>query len=125
MTQSALAECWETLKRQTPPDEWLQLSSDALDERNRQIQEEGFAFEADKGKHEQLFAAGMCYWRQATNLETTAPHAWTFAQAKSSGWPWAAQYWKPRREGEPNHEAARRCRVRGLALLLAAEEAGE
>jgi hypothetical protein len=60
-------------------------------ERQRQIDEEGYTAEHDRGYADELFAAAACY-------AMAAHHAARFGAPMTEppfGWPWERRFWKP------------------------------
>lgn len=76
------------------------------DERQRQVDVEGYGPESDRGRAGALMAAATCYTYQAL-----APGA--FVYRIPEGWPWAAEFWKPA-------DSAERNLVKAGALIAAA-----
>lgn len=65
-------------------------AADIADERARQVVEEGYDAEHDRGHAHQLMAAAMCYLTVAAH-----PHPSDFAGRAPISWPWAERFWKP------------------------------
>jgi hypothetical protein len=88
------------------------LDENIVDERRRQIDQEGYTEEHDRGHALELLAAADCYLRES-ELVRARP---TRRNPKPPyGWPWEERLWKPASET--------RMRQKAGALALAAVEA--
>ena len=83
---------------------------DALEERRRQVDQEGWTAEHDD-RHDkgQMARAAACYALSASS----SPSDMHAALIVDAAWPWAPEWWKPS-DGDP-----RRDLVKAAALLLA------
>lgn len=83
-------------------------------ERERQVSEEGYNAEHDRGHERQLLAAAGVYeTAAAVYLYEGKAVALSPQWARGCGWPWAGRYWKP--TGDPVRDL-----VKAGALIAAA-----
>lgn len=104
-----LEEAAEALERPESPAEARYRA-----ERIRQVVEEGYTHERDRGRAHELLAAAVCYSVVADYLDKS-PVKVSFEIKPPSTWPWALEFWKPSTAGRNREKAA--------ALALAAIDA--
>lgn len=107
----------------SPTEQWLheqytRLTPQIEAERVRQIGEEGYTREKDRGHSKQLRAAAGCYQRQALTVHARPGRLLSLATLAAAGepWPWAGQFWKPSLEVDRNL-------IKAGALMMAAVDA--
>jgi len=95
-------------------------------ERERQVTDEGYDPEQDRGRAPALFAAAAEYAIAAQRATAAAGSSFRASTLPVPfGWPWEAGYWKPSDEPTRNAEKAGALIAAGIDALLLEQLDGE